>query len=540
QWGADERLRSSPPAYSSTIKGGFVHHTDGANGYASADVPKIIRGIYAYHTKSNGWSDIGYNFLVDRFGRLWEGRYGGMDRPVIGAHTGGFNDDTFGISAIGNYDTAAAPSAMVTSIARLMAWKLSLHYRNPNGTMTLTSTGGGTSRYSAGTVVTKPAISGHRDMGYTACPGRYLYSYMSTIRSKAVAYLAVGLVNPSVSVTTTSARVRSGVLKSAQSWAVTLKNAATGVQISRVTGTGSVDTTRPLTDAKGQPLPDGRYTLTVDSWYGTTTARPYVSTIILGTPGAVTHDMNGDKRGDVVARVASTGDLRIYFGSGAGGFNGATTVAPAWNGMSVIEGVGDFDGDQLADVVAVENETGSLFLYPGNGAGGFGERRQIGHNWGGLRLITGIGDFNSDDTMDLVGVTADGSLLLYQGDGKGGFKGSSVAGRGWSGFDKLVGMGDVDGDGHPDLLGRVSAQARLAFYRGDGTGRFFSGNTLTGTGWNAMSELMSPGDFDGDRHPDLLAIERATGTLWLYHGSGTTLPSRRAAGSGWSGIDILG
>ena len=82
QWGADESIRGSAPKYNATIKAGFVHHTAGANGYSEAEVPKILRGIYAYHVKGNGWSDIGYNFLVDRFGRLWEGRYGGMTRAV--------------------------------------------------------------------------------------------------------------------------------------------------------------------------------------------------------------------------------------------------------------------------------------------------------------------------------------------------------------------------------------------------------------------------------------------------------------------------
>ena len=133
EWGADESLRDGSPNYSSTIKAGFVHHTASANGYSAAEVPKILRGIYAYHTKSNGWSDIGYNFLVDRFGRLWEGRYGGISKPVIGAHTGGFNTDTFAVSAIGNYDKVAAPAAMTDAISRVLAWKLSLHYRNPVG-----------------------------------------------------------------------------------------------------------------------------------------------------------------------------------------------------------------------------------------------------------------------------------------------------------------------------------------------------------------------------------------------------------------------
>ena len=93
-----------------TIKAGFVHHTVNANDYTAEQVPAIIRGIYAYHTQSRGWSDIGYNFLVDRFGRIWEGRYGGVDRPVVGAHTLNYNEESFAMSAIGNFETAQ-PSA---------------------------------------------------------------------------------------------------------------------------------------------------------------------------------------------------------------------------------------------------------------------------------------------------------------------------------------------------------------------------------------------------------------------------------------------
>ena len=107
---------------------GFVHHTVNANDYTRAQVPAIIRGIYAYHTQSRGWCDIGYNFLVDRFGRIWEGRYGGVDRPVVGAHTLGYNDDAFAMSAIGNFDvTPAVGGDAATPTARLFAWKLSLH-----------------------------------------------------------------------------------------------------------------------------------------------------------------------------------------------------------------------------------------------------------------------------------------------------------------------------------------------------------------------------------------------------------------------------
>ena len=100
QWGADESIRGKSSLHYGDVHAGFVHHTVNANDYTRAEVPGIIRSIYAYHVKSRGWSDIGYNYLVDRFGRIWEGRYGGVDRPVVGAHTLGYNDDSF--AAVGH------------------------------------------------------------------------------------------------------------------------------------------------------------------------------------------------------------------------------------------------------------------------------------------------------------------------------------------------------------------------------------------------------------------------------------------------------
>jgi hypothetical protein len=135
-----------------TIVAGVLHHTAGENGYSRAQVPGIIRGDFAFHL-SRGWNDIGYNFLVDRFGRVWEGRGGGVDRPILGAHTGGFNTDTFAVSVIGNLDTARPGPATIEAIARVMAWKLDLYHRDPLGSVVLTARGarGTTSRYRDGT-----------------------------------------------------------------------------------------------------------------------------------------------------------------------------------------------------------------------------------------------------------------------------------------------------------------------------------------------------------------------------------------------------
>ncbi|SNS01382.1 Uncharacterized conserved protein, contains LGFP repeats [Geodermatophilus pulveris] len=188
QWGADERLMTWTPQYASTIKAATVHHTAGSNGYAADQVPAIMRSMYTYHAKSLGWGDIGYNVVVDRFGRLWEGRSGGLASTVVGAHAGGFNTGTFGVSMMGNYDVVGTPQAMVDSVAAVIAWKFSLYGVNPRGTTTLTS--GGTDKFRAGTAVTLPTVHGHRDTKSTACPGRYGYARLGEIRDEAAARLA--------------------------------------------------------------------------------------------------------------------------------------------------------------------------------------------------------------------------------------------------------------------------------------------------------------------------------------------------------------
>ena len=186
-WGADESLRGGAASYSSSVDVAVIHHTASTNAYSDTDAAAQIRSIYAYHTASLGWNDIGYNFLVDRFGRIYEGRAGGVERAVTGAHTGGFNARTVGISALGNYQETSAPGALTEAVSQLIAWKLPLHDSDPAGTTELTSAGGGTSRYAAGSQVTVPNVIGHRDVGLTACPGINLYTQLGNIRSRASA-----------------------------------------------------------------------------------------------------------------------------------------------------------------------------------------------------------------------------------------------------------------------------------------------------------------------------------------------------------------
>lgn len=160
----------------------FVHHTTGYTSYAPEDVPGIVRAICSYHVNSRGWDDIGYNALVDRFGGIWVGRDGGIDKGVWGAHTGGFNGMSTGVAFIGDHQNGGAPTtAAREALADYAAWKFDLHSVDPLGTSTLTSRG--SSRWKEDLEVTFDNLSGHRDASYTSCPGQSCYTLLDDFRA---------------------------------------------------------------------------------------------------------------------------------------------------------------------------------------------------------------------------------------------------------------------------------------------------------------------------------------------------------------------
>ncbi|MEV0324446.1 peptidoglycan recognition protein [Streptomyces sp. NPDC050658] len=181
-----ETVRERPQArYAERVEAVFVHHTDSPNGYDCADVPRIIRYLYAGQAEGRQWDDIGYNFLVDRCGTIYEGRAGGIDKAVVGAHTQGFNRGSVGIAAIGTFTAGAVvPKAMTDAVAALAAWKLGLADVDPRSTVRLVSTHS-LSKYAAGTSGVFSAVSGHNDGYYTQCPGAALTAALPAIRETA-------------------------------------------------------------------------------------------------------------------------------------------------------------------------------------------------------------------------------------------------------------------------------------------------------------------------------------------------------------------
>ncbi len=188
-WGADESISPEEPGYlpGGRIKAVVVHHTAESNGYTCEQAPAVVRGIYAYHVQQLGWKDIGYNFVVDKCGTVYEGRKGGVDRPVLGAHAYGFNSETTGISVLGAYTDTAPSQAAMASVAQVAAWKLGQYGVDPAGTTTLTAGASGRSHagrtWESGARLTFPAVHGHRDGYNTQCPGDAFYGRLGTVRS---------------------------------------------------------------------------------------------------------------------------------------------------------------------------------------------------------------------------------------------------------------------------------------------------------------------------------------------------------------------
>ncbi|MFE9009491.1 N-acetylmuramoyl-L-alanine amidase [Streptomyces sp. NPDC007875] len=182
-WGADEKIRETGHVYSKTVKVAFIHHTVTGNKYSCSQAPSVLRSIYRYHVKSLGWRDYGYNFTIDKCGKIYEGRSGGVTKAVRGAHTLGFNTNSMGVAVLGTFSAKKPSAKAVKAIAKLTAWKLGLFKRNPRGTTHLVSGGG--NKYKKGASVKLHVIAGHRDGFATECPGKDLYKKLGSVRKTA-------------------------------------------------------------------------------------------------------------------------------------------------------------------------------------------------------------------------------------------------------------------------------------------------------------------------------------------------------------------
>ncbi|MFC6696686.1 FG-GAP-like repeat-containing protein [Nocardioides daphniae] len=549
QWGANEKLRDKSSLRYGTISAGFVHHTVNANDYSADEVPGIIRSIYAYHTKSRGWSDIGYNFLVDRFGRIWEGRYGGVDKAVVGAHTLGYNDYAFAMSAIGNFETAKPSQSMVDAYGALMAWKLSL--AGVDASSTKQKVGKGTFQ----------AINGHRDAGSTACPGKHLYARLGDIRKIAKSAQGGAVVTPPAPTPTPDPAPKY----------------STPVKHSNLVGTPHPDlVVRRKSDNRLLIIPTG----------GTSSLRAPKS-VSAGWKARgkffISSDLTGDGRADVVS-IDSAGIASVHPGDGQGGFAAANRRILATKNHDLLVPYGDLNGDGLADLVGRDKRTKMLVGFIQKKKGGFWKvslKRTVKR----YTSLTAVGDISGDGRPDLIGREASGTAWTIRGAGRNAITSHKLTPGSWPASTTVAGGGDFTRDGVTDLLVRTSnGTLQVLPGRGNGTfglplgplgvrknitnlsvgaitatglpdvvarrgdslvvltnpGTFELGRPVgTGTTAKGITAVINAGDFDGDGHGDVISI-RDDGALQLRRGNGTgRLANPLRIGTGFGDVKNL-
>ncbi len=411
QWGADERLRDKSSLHYFEVHAGFVHHTVNANNYTRAQVPGLLRSIYAYHTKSRGWSDLGYNYLVDRFGRIWEGRYGGVDRPVVGAHTLGYNDYSFAMSAIGNYDIAKPSDAMVQAYGALFAWKLSLH---------------GVSASSRSQAVGRKsfrAINGHRDAGSTACPGKYLYAKIPQIRTLAAAAQRGW----------TGRELESNLALTPHPDIIIRRTSDQQAFVLPLRGTGGKAPYR--------------------------IARPIATGVSLVGVNRVMNagDWNRDGKGDMVYR-RTNGYLYLRLGTGRGTFSGPRLLSTGFKKVQLLSAVGDVTGDGWPDLMG-QPKGSSMRIYPGAGANPLGSGYVAAGKVAATRQIA-VGRMDADGAPDVL-FRGNRKVTLSRGNGPGGLTSTRAMSVNLNPYDWIVGISDVGLTGHSDLVVRLGSTKAL-------------------------------------------------------------------------------
>jgi hypothetical protein len=317
--------------YSDLVKMAFVHHTVNSNTYTKGEAYGLVRGIFAFQTNGNKWCDIGYNFLVDRYGEIFEGRAGGMERAVLPAAQKGFNTNSTAVAAIGNFETGSPTSSLLSSIEKLVAWRLNINHADPTTKSRMQSAGGQGNKYPKGTWVYLKRVSGHRDVNYTACPGDNLYADLGTIRSVAHDTGLPKIYLPDQSTDSFDAGTGSvswtATASKSVSWSVTVSNSV-GDAIRSWTSSGStLSLSWDGTDTGGTAEPPGTYAVLLKATSGSSVGSRSWLLTLTGTPaapGSIAFD--SDRSGDT-GLYAMGGD-----GTGqaavAGGEPGTT---PVWS-----------------------------------------------------------------------------------------------------------------------------------------------------------------------------------------------------------------
>jgi len=377
----------------------FVHHTGIRNTYSQSAVPGIILSYCLYHQNGRGWNDLAYNFMIDRFGTIWEGRAGGIDKGIRGGHTKGVNNYSTGIALIGNYTAQAPSSAQVQALEDLLSWKLGIHNVDPLATVDVITEG--SYKFDENERVTFNTIAGHRDAQATACPGTYLYKLLPQIRSD----VARGFRTASLE---TYAPVVPGDFNG--------DGIEDGAAFRAETGTWAV-----TNGVNGDTL----------AWSGAPTSDRFLD--------ATPTDINGDGRTDIVA--AGVGRVVELVSTGSG----FTSSAVSFSGTpQMVLRVQTASGERTAIVTT----NGSVLVSP--------TYSTVGSVASPVDATAG--DLDGDGVDEIVVLGAGGQLSIVSPDGTSGVDGATLM---LSGVDRVV-AADFQGSGK-DSIASVNPATGMAY-----------------------------------------------------------------------------
>ncbi|ALP51626.1 LGFP repeat-containing protein [Corynebacterium glutamicum] len=331
-WGANESLRCSNPTIDKDgVSAITIHHTAGSNNYTEAQAAAQVRGAYSYHAQTLGWCDIGYQSLVDKYGNIYEGRAGGMTNAVQGAHAGGFNQNTWAISMIGDYSYNAPPQETINAVGELAGWRAKVAGFDPTGTDTHYSEGTSYSKVPYGQSVNLPNIFAHRDVGYTACPGDAGYAQMGNIRQIAKAKYD-SLQSGNTGGTTTAA---STPKETSTSNAPSTTTPATTPKETSTSNAPSTTTAQPVTPAEPQQYSES----------------DALAALLTGGSSGGTDLLNGANSEQLLTGLGSIAAVLIAASLADGGLNGLISNVGSNNGVPVLGDIKITDVIPIVDTV---------------------------------------------------------------------------------------------------------------------------------------------------------------------------------------------